>query len=112
MNYLDRDLNYIKIIRKRDRTAMYKYKLIRSIIEDLDEYLNEHDLDNFVYKPTLRHIINGSHKRRSVELIKYFTLFGTPFKKRVSINDIINWCHKYKSKHRLYYDEDGKLSYS
>ena len=98
----DRDLDYVQIIRTRDREKMYKYKLIKKIVEDLDSYLDENKIDNETM--LLRHI-DYLFDKHNPELIRYFNLFGgKKFNSQINIYDIEDWTFYYKRKNRLYND--------
>src|SRR3972149_7699982 len=104
MNSSTRDMNYVKIIRTRNRGKMYKYRLIKSIILDLDEYILQ---NNTVNEYMLMGTIERLYMKHSGNLIRYFNLFGRPFIKTISVTDIENWTYKYNWPRKLDYDDSG-----
>jgi hypothetical protein len=107
----NRDLNYAKIVRSRDRGKMYKYKLIRSIVRDLDEYLKENNITIIDNESTLLSIINLSYRKHSLNLTRYFKVIGYNANVTIDTSDIEDWTFKYKWHHKLYLDDKDKLTY-
>ena len=107
----NRDLNYAKIVRSRDRGKMYKYRLIRSIIMDLDEYIKENKLTSIDNESTLLSTINLSYRQHSLMLTGYFKVTGYNINITINTSDIEDWTYKYKWHHKLYVDDDDKLIY-
>lgn len=104
----EKDWNYYWIVKKGNRSKMYKYKLIRSIIEDLDKYLEENEIDIIEDENELLRMINWSCHKHSEVLIKYFSVFSPPgFYKDISISDIEDWTRIYKKKNKLYYENEN-----
>jgi hypothetical protein len=101
------DLNYYKIIQTKDRGKMYRYKLIQTIVEKLDNNLEENNIDTLNNETMLLRYINHLFNQLSPEMFRYFNLFGGPkFKQQINIYDIQDWIFKYKKKKRLYSNND------
>ena len=107
----NRDLNYAKIVRSRDRGKMYKYKLIRSIVRDLDEYLKKNKLTSIDNESTLLSTINLSYRKHSLNLTRYFKVSGYNVNVTIDTSDIEDWTIKYNHHHKLYLDDNDKLIY-
>lgn len=107
----NRDLNYAKIVRSRNRRKMYKYKLIRSIVRDLDEYLTSNKLTSIDNESTLLSTINVSYRKHSSTLTRYFKVIGYNANITIDTSDIEDWTFKYKWPHKLYLDDNDKLTY-
>ena len=106
-----KDLNYYWIIKKGNRTKMYHYRLIRAIIENLDKYLEENNIETISNESELLYMIDRLYKQHSQSLTRYFSLFSPPgFNKPITLNDIESWTFKYKKKNKLYF-ENGVWSY-
>jgi len=101
----NRDWNYVRLIKKRDKSAMFKYKLIKSILEDLDAYMERQGLESIDNESTLLFLIKSYCGKRVGPLVRYFILFGTPFKKTITMGDISNWTFNYRWHRKLFYDE-------
>jgi len=106
-----KDEHYAKIILSKDRNRMYKYKLIKSIVNYLDNYMDEQDIDRLENESLLFGMIDGYAVRNSPNLIRYFTLFGVFTPTNISILDIQDWTFKYKKINKLYYDENDDQWY-
>jgi len=91
----NRDLHYAKIVRSRDRKKMYKYKLIKSIVMDLDDYLKDNKLTLIDDESSLLITINLSHRKHSARLTRYFKVIGSNVDITIDTSDIEDWTFKY-----------------
>ena len=103
-------MNHVKLIRTRNIGKMYQYRLIKSIILDLDECINKNG--PIINENMLIGTIERLYMKNSDSLIRYFKLFGRPFKKTISTDDIQNWTFKYGWPRKLDYDDANGLTYS
>lgn len=111
--YYDRDIYYAEIIRTKNRKEMYKYKLIKGIVNDLDNYLKENKINSINDEAILLSLIISSNRKHISVLRPYFKIIGynPRYYKDIDTIDIEKWLSKYNWHHQLYLDDNYNLIY-